>query len=199
MGAILKPYCCFLFFFGGGLGVLLGLFWASSGPLGSLWGYWGPLGALLGRLGALLGGPSRGSLGALLGPSWEPWGPSWGNLGGHRSKEGGSPICVPPLGPSKSPLGALLGRSWAALGRSWGRLGGLLGPSWSSLGPSWGHLEASKAHRKRKGEKAQIIGFLSVIEGFCYLGGGGSWRAPRALGTVLERSLGPLGAYWKPY
>jgi len=130
---------------GQGVGALSELFWRVLGPS---WGSWG---------GVL--GPSWGPLGALLGPSWEPWRASWGHLGGHRSKEGGSLMLVPPLGPSKPPLGALLEPSWGALGRSWGRLGGLLGPSWGLLGPSWGHLEASEAHRKRNGEKAKIINF----------------------------------------
>ena len=72
---------------------------------------------------------------------------------------------LPPLGPSKSPLGALLGPSWGDLGRSGGRLGGLLGPCWAILGPSWGHLEASKAHRKRKNERQHSIDIHEVLEG----------------------------------
>ena len=82
---------------------------------------------------------SRGALGALLGPSLRPWGPSWGHLGGHRSKEGGAHW--------RPPVGAFRIVSWAALGRSWAHLGPLLGPSWGSLGPllgpSWAILEPS--------------------------------------------------------
>ena len=47
---------------------------------------------------------------------------------------------------------------------SWGPLGALLGPSWGPLGPSWSHLEASRAHRKRKGEKAKFIYFHQVFK-----------------------------------
>ena len=64
--------------------------------------------------------------------------------------------------------------SWA-LGTSWAYLGllgfGLLGISWGRLGSSWSHLEASKANRKRKGEKAKSIDFLKVVERFWPLGG----------------------------
>eukprot|EP00959_Pyramimonas_sp_CCMP1952_P348252 7294806-Pyramimonas_sp.AAC.1 len=81
-------------------------------------------------------------MGRLLGPSWRP------------SIKGGGVLDLPPL---RGHQNRLLGPSWGALGRSWGCLGGLLGPSWSFLGPSWGHVEASKAHRKRNGEKANII------------------------------------------
>ena len=82
----------------------------------------------------------------------------------NQSKQGVAFICVRPSGPEKSRLGAFSGRSWGALGRSWARLGPLLGPSWGSLGPSWGHLEASRAHRKRKGEKAKNIDFPLVFQ-----------------------------------
>ena len=50
---------------------------------------------------------------------------------------------------SWGPLGSLLERSWALFGPSWGPLGPL------SLEPFGGHLEASRAHRKRKGEKVK--------------------------------------------
>ena len=135
----------------------------SWGLLGPSWGHrgpsWGHLGAILGLLGAILG----------------HLGPSWGDLGGNRSKKRRPLISAPPSGPEKSPLGALLGRSWGALGRSWARLGPLWGLSWGSLGPSWGHLEASRAHRKRKGEKAKNIDFHQVFKGFWPLGGVRSW------------------------
>ena len=158
---------------------------------------WGPLGGLLGPLGGLLEphggllGPSWRPLGGLLGPSWghlgASWGllgASWGHLGGHRSKEMDAFFRPPPpSGPSNELIGALLGRSWAALGRSWGRPGALWGPFWGPLGPSWSHLEASDGHRKRKGEKANIIDFLKVFEGFWLLGE--VLRGPRAPGTVL--------------
>ena len=94
--------------------------------------------------------------------------------------------------PSWGPKNRLLGLSWGALGRSWDRLGGLLGPSWGLLGPSWGHLEASEAHRKRNGEKAKIINFLWVFEGFWALGG-----VLRGLRELLEPSCDPLGASWR--
>ena len=139
----------------------------SEGHVGGLWDSLGPLfGPSWGALGALLG-----ALGAVLGPSGAPLGPLLGHLGGHRAKETGALISIAPSGPEKSHLGAVLGRSWGALGRSWGRLGPLLGLSWGRLGPSWSHLEASRAHRKRKGEKAKNIGFSKVFEGFWPLGG----------------------------
>ena len=167
----------------GGLWALLGLFGGSGRPLGAVLGSiaqkegrrlfrsplrrlknavlgpsWAALGALLGAVGAALGS-SWAPLGAILGRSWEPSERSWSHLGGDRSKKGGLLIPIAPSEAQKERLGALLGRSWSALGRSWGRLGALLGPSWGSLGPSWGHLEASRAHRKRKGEKAKNIDF----------------------------------------
>ena len=49
-------------------------------------------------------------------------------------------------------LGAILG---APLGRSWGR-----------LGPFGSYLEASRAHRKRKGDKAKNIGFPMFLKDF---------------------------------
>ena len=71
-------------------------------------------------------------------------------------KDGGS-YFGPPLGARKiaswAPLGALLGALRDVLGA-------LLGRSWGRLGPSWDHIEASKAHRKRKGEEANNIGFF---------------------------------------
>eukprot|EP00959_Pyramimonas_sp_CCMP1952_P250786 5242152-Pyramimonas_sp.AAC.1 len=62
------------------------------------------------------------------------------------------PIPIAPIGSSKMP-------SWGYLGplleRSWGQLGALLGPSWGCLGLFEGHLDASRAHRRRKSEKAK--------------------------------------------
>eukprot|EP00959_Pyramimonas_sp_CCMP1952_P155433 3251995-Pyramimonas_sp.AAC.1 len=55
----------------------------------------------------------------------------------------------PPIGVSGGPLGAVLGA---------------LGPSGGLLGPAWDHLEASEAHRKRNGEKAEIMHVLQVVE-----------------------------------
>ena len=154
------------------------LLWESRGALWALLGSsWGPLGALLEL--------SWGPLGS-------PGGPLWAILEAIDQKRGGSLECPPPLGPSKSSLGALLEPSWGALGRSWGRLGGLLGPSWGLLGPSWGHLEASEAHRKRNGEKAKIISFLSVVEGFWHLG-----EVLGGLQENLQPSCGPLEASWR--
>ena len=91
------------------------------------------------------------------------------------------------LGPSWRPFGA----SWGLRVSSWGRLGALLGPSWGSLGPSWGHLEASRAHRKRKGEKAKNSDFPLVLEPFWSLGG-----VLGALGGHLKPSRGRLRASW---
>ena len=71
----------------------------------------------------------------------------------------------------------IMGQSWA-----------FLGPYWGSLGPYWGHLEASEAHRKRKGGKANNIVFLG-FEGFWFLGG----LLVRLLGH-LKPSWGGLGA-----
>ena len=65
-------------------------------PLGTLEiAFWNPLGALSDGLEVLLGlcGRELGSSWAPLGPCWEPWRASWGQLGGHRSKEGGSLLC----------------------------------------------------------------------------------------------------------
>eukprot|EP00959_Pyramimonas_sp_CCMP1952_P124644 2606370-Pyramimonas_sp.AAC.1 len=75
------------------------------------------------------------------------------------------------------PLGAVGGLSWAPLG--------------ALLEPSWSHLAASDGHRKRKGEKANIIGCPSAFAGFWLPGGllGG-------LGGLLEPSWGGLGASW---
>ena len=64
--------------------------------------------------------------------------------------------------------------------------------SWAHIGAILGHLEAPKAHRKRKGEKASIIYFPLVAEG-CWPLGGGPEGAPRALGAVLWPSWGLLG------
>ena len=85
--------------------------------------------------------------------------PSGGDLGPFLGAHGGhlGPFCGR-QGPSWGSLGAVLGPPGALLGPSWA----LLGPSWGHLGPSWSHLEASDGHRKRKGEKAQIIVFFSV-------------------------------------
>ena len=119
-----------------------------------------------------------GPLGALLGTSWGSFGESWGSLGAHWGGVGGllgsswPPYLqtegvinsgLPPWEAQTRRLGALLGRSWSALGRYWGRLGDLLGVSWGSLGQSWGHLEASKANRKRKGEKANNMDVLEDV------------------------------------
>ena len=147
----------------------------SGEPLGASWGFFGASWILRAswRLGGLLGSPGR-----LLGPYWRP----------SIKKEGGFFLC-PPVGAFKwaswGPLGALLGRSWA-------RLGALLGPSWGPLGPSWSHLEASEAHRKRKGEKAKNIDFLVVFEGCWPLGG----LLGRLLGH-LKPSWGGAGASWR--
>ena len=119
------------------------------------WALWGlsrgPLGALLGLSWGLLGG-----LGGFLGRSWRP----------SIKKESGAYLGPPPRGPKKTLLGPLLERSWGALGRSWGRLGALLGLSWGPLGLSWGHLGASEGHRKRTGEEAKHMCFLSALKFF---------------------------------
>ena len=166
----------------GCLGVLVGRSWgALEVLLGLLWGILGPSWGSLGGLGGLLG--------LFLGV----WDASWGHLGPHCSKRGGPPIPIAPSEALKERLGALLGRSWSAPGRSWGCLGALLGPFWGPPGPSWSHLEASDGHRKRIGEKANIISLVSLrfLKDFLFLGG--------ALGELfgfLEASWGGLGAYW---
>ena len=153
---------------------------------GASWAVWGASGPW-----------PRGPLGGLSGASWKPLGAScralggllgsWDHLGGGRSKEVGRI--------SRSPLrgheNRLLGPSGAALGRPWDRRGGLLGASWGSLGQSWGNLEASKAHRKRKDEKATFIDFLWVFERCLPLGGsrGGSESTWNRLAVLL----GPFG------
>ena len=138
-----------------------GLLEPSRGPLGAILEAsraflvlsWGPLG-LLGRSWGLLGSlgsPPRAILEAswpILELSWDPLGCLEGPLGAIDQRKGECLMTVPPSVPQNEPPGALLGRSWA-----------LLGPSWVNLSPSWGppacrHLKASRAHRKRKGEKA---------------------------------------------
>ena len=138
----------------------------SAGPYCSIAGaclrargaFGGPPGAAWGPLGGLLGA-SWGAAGGLWGASWtvlgrflKPRRPSWGHLGGVRSKKGGPSISAATLDRRHSPVGPLLGRSWS-------RLGALLGLSWGSLRPSWRRLEASEGHRTRKGWKAKLIDF----------------------------------------
>ena len=162
---------------------------ASTAFLVLSWGHlrllgrpWGALGALLEAFEALLGpswrhpGPSWDSLGTLLRISWGPL----GGLEGPSIKEGGGSLTS---GPENEPLGALLGRSWGGPGRSWGDLGALLGPSWGPLGPSWSHLEASRAHRTRKGENAKNIEKHNGFGGFWPLEG-----FPGGLARHLEPS-----------
>ena len=94
--------------------MLLRIFRSESVLEGS-WGHrrsWGLLGASLDASGLL--GPSRSSLGAILG-SWALG--SWGALGALLEA-----------------WGALLGPSWRHLGTFWGSLGALLGLSWGSPG-----------------------------------------------------------------
>eukprot|EP00959_Pyramimonas_sp_CCMP1952_P254314 5312383-Pyramimonas_sp.AAC.1 len=94
---------CFFDVFRSLFGCLLRVSWGLIG-LGRLGGLsavpeasWSVLGALVEPLGAsdLLGplGASWAPLGAIVGPflahPWEPWGPSWGHLGGDRSKKEG--------------------------------------------------------------------------------------------------------------
>ena len=145
-------------------------------------------------------GLSSGPLGALLGLSWallRPfWGPlgtplglSWAILEAIDEKRRRRLFQSPPSGPEKSPLGALLGRSWA-----WA----LLGPSWASLGAVLGHLgahiEASRAHRERKGEKAKNIGFPKCLKdfGLSRASLGGFLATWSRLGSVLEPVGGML-------
>ena len=122
--------------------------------------------------GTLLG-LSSGPLGALLGLSWALLGPSWGPQGQTRREF----LFRSPLGPRKI--------------ASWGPLGALLDALEAVLGPSWSHLEASRAHRKRKGEKANNIGFPRCLKDVGLSGASfGSFLATWSrLGAVLE----PLG------
>ena len=120
---------------------------------------WGHFGSLLGPLGALLG-PSWGALGALLGLSGRPWRLSWAILEAIDQKRGRFEF-RPPL---RGPKNLFVGPSWGALGHFWDRIGALLGPSWGPLGPFWSYLEASEAHRKRKGEKATTIDVRYVFK-----------------------------------
>ena len=86
-----------------------------------------------------------------------------------------------------------MGRYWVALGAIWGA-------SWAPLGALLGHLEASKAHRKRRGGKAKIIDFPIVFERV-WLPWGVPMGALRALGAVLWPSWGLLeivGSYLAP-
>ena len=98
-------------------------------------------------------------------------------------------MCAPLLGPSKSLLGALLGRSRVLLGPPWGPLGPLLGALSGNIGA------IVRPQKLIGGEKARrqtsLISF-SALEGFCLLGG--PEGAPTALGAVVERLVGPLGA-----
>ena len=143
---------------------VLGASWRSRGLLGASWV---PRGSLLGPLGGLLGA-SWGPLGGLLGPPGRLLGPSWR-----------------PSIKKRVDFLVSLRRSlqMGLLGPSWGDLG--LGLSWGSLGPSWGHLEASEAHRKRKGDNANISGCFQDLEE-------GVWR----LGGLLGGRLGPLKPSW---
>ena len=128
-------------------------------------------------------GPSSGALGALLRPSWSPWEASWGHHGGHRAKKGGN-------------VGARKVASWGPFGAllrlPWGRIGALLGPSWGPLGPGWSHREASRAHRKRNGEKANNLETHKVLDGIGPLGG----VLGRLCGHV-ELPWNGLGAVWR--
>ena len=166
------------------LGVLRGL----RVPLGPSWGgvgaSWRHVVSYLEQCWAILGQSWRPSIkreGASIrvprrGPKMSLLGHSWGALGALLGALGAV------LGLSWAPLGALLGHLEAILrprkviGSEKARkqktllflrclkdvclLGASSGRSWSPLGPSWGHLEASEAHRKRKGEKANVIDVL---------------------------------------
>ena len=78
----------------GHLGALLGSSWRLLGSPG------GPLGAILEAIDQKRGAlkfDSWGALGVLLGGFLGALEGSWGNLGGHRSKDGRVPIDAPPL------------------------------------------------------------------------------------------------------
>ena len=144
-----------------------------------------PPGGLLGRKARIVGScsPSWALLWAVLGPSWEPFRPSWGSLGGLLGRLGtsearkgenhnnigntfGKHFWIPlgtPLGPLVgrlesflSRLGAILGvleRSFGDSGPSWTILGASWGPSWLVLGPSW--LRKSNATTRDAPQEAQ--------------------------------------------
>ena len=88
--------------------------------------------------------------------------------------------------------------SWGPLGTPLGFLGSFLGASWGLfqcvLGPPGGSLEASAAHRRRKGEKAKLIDFLQVWK--CLASRKCRGESPGALWGFLERLLRPLEAVW---
>ena len=117
---------------------------------------WGLSWTTLGHLGAIILGP-RGLF--------------WGYLGACH------PL-ISALGPIWGPLGALLGRSWVSSEPDWS-------PSGLLLELSWRHLEASGAHRKRKGQKAKLTESIMLLTDFGLLGV--SWGP---LGVVLDH-LGP--------
>ena len=96
------------------------------------------------------GGKSTGEIfRSLLGAVWgASCGYSRGSLGLH--------------GGSLAPAGDLGGQLWAE--GSIGQFGWpVLGLSWGRLWPSWSHLEASRAHRKRKSEEAQNMCFFKCF------------------------------------
>ena len=128
----------------------------------------GLLGALLGRLGFFL----EASL-AVLGPSCEPLGPLWSDIGGlvailDAAKTKTASVRKYLLSKGIGTRFASWGSLGSPLGGLWGRLGGLLGcleailelsgaifgPRGSRLGPSWSVLGAFRGHRRPSGINA---------------------------------------------
>ena len=112
------------------------------------------------------------------------------NLQSRCLKRNESHNPTPPSDPGGD-LGAEGPKLWLGF-HSWANLGPSRAPLGGPLGPSWGHLEASEAHRKRKGENAKNIEKQLLI--LTYWG---------PLGGFLEAGLdnvgtpwGYLGAYW---
>eukprot|EP00959_Pyramimonas_sp_CCMP1952_P453693 9468650-Pyramimonas_sp.AAC.1 len=69
--------------------------------------------------------------------------------------------------------------------------GSFFGLSRAILEPSL--RDTSEAHRKRKGEEAQIIETPTVFESFRFLAGR-PWEVPLAVGAVLELWWGTVEA-----
>ena len=145
---------------------------------------WDPLRAILGASGALLGG------------SWGPFAYLGGPLGPFSRtsiNEGEVPVSPAPLEPQTRLFGSSLG----ALGCSWSPCGASVGPFWSSLGPARMDLDASRAHWRRNGEKANALKHILPLKDVCLSGSpwAGSAATRNRLGvswSMLESTLSDL-------
>ena len=138
--------------------------------------------------------PSRGHLGAILGPTCEQKGAQdlfrsclfslWAQkpLKNHRFFNIFYMLpgaCKGRLKAVLRHLGAILGPSWGNLGPRWGHPGAILGLPWGLLGPSWA-----------------FFGPLRTILGPSLGDLGAILRASWSLGGHFVASLGLFGAPW---